>query len=168
MNSVVKLPVFVASADAVKLAEMLAKTEVNQIVQYAKMSEIIGRDVLQNRSLMQTAKAIVQRENRYVFAAVRNVGLKRLQSEDIVDLGDNARARIRRVASTTTKKLKCVQYDAMPKEKQVKHNTTLSMLGVIAELGSEKSYLRLEAKVKDVASTLPAAKASLAALGSIA
>lgn len=168
MGNLVKTPIFVASVDAVKLAEVLASTEVNQIVKYTYLTEVIGRDVLQNRSLMETAKAIVQRENGFVFAAVRSVGLKRLQSEDIVDLGDNARARIRRVASTTTKKLKCVQYDAMPREKQIKHNTTLSMLGVIAELGSEKSYLRLESKVKDVASTLPVAKASLAALGNIA
>ena len=53
----------------------------------------------------------------------------------------------------------------MPKDKQTKHNTALSMLGVIGELSTEKSTQRLSQLIESTGTSLPTAKAAIAALG---
>lgn len=52
-------------------------------------------------------------------------------------------------------------------DQQTKHNASLSMLAVIAELSTARASTRLEEKVADAAAALPAAKAAIAALGSV-
>lgn len=160
-----KKPNFVASSDAKVLADLLRNAEVGQVVTYEEMSEAIGREVTQDRSAIYTARAIVQREDRMIFDCVMKVGVKRLADADIVNLGDRARARVRKIASSVTKAITCVNYDSMSRESQVKHNTALSMFGVFSELSANKSFIKLQSHVSTVGTDLPVAKASIAALG---
>jgi hypothetical protein len=157
---------FEASADAKTLASMLKTCPIGDVLTYDQLSRAVGRSVTTDaRSALYTARSIVQKEDRMVFDVVRTVGLKRLSNEEIVDLSDKARDHVRRTSKKTAKKLTCVDYDAMNTEKQVKHNTALSMFCVFAELATEKSTKRLSAQVQKTGTDLPAAKASIAALG---
>ncbi len=160
-------PIFVASADAKKLAGLMVKVSVGATLTYEDMSEALGRDVLQDRSIIATARAIVQRENQFVFDTVYKVGIKRLNDVEIVSLGDQALSKVRRISRKTSQKITCVAYDAMPREAQVRHNTALSMFGVLVELASSKSFTKLEKHVAAVGTELPIGKASIAALGLI-
>lgn len=157
-------PIFETSTDSKTLAAVLAAATVGQIISYDELSKAIGRTV--TASKLSTARHIVQREQRIVFGAVAGVGLKRLSDAEIVDLSDSARDHLRRTTRKTAKKLHCVDYDAMPKDKQTKHNTALSMLGVIGELSTEKSTQRLSQLIESTGTSLPTAKAAIAALGS--
>lgn len=158
--------IFELSTDAKTLASILRAAEVGDVIQYAELTHAIGRDVQgAARSVLETARAIVQREHRMVFDCSRNEGLRRLSDSEIVDLSDGAMDKIRRTAKRTAKKLVCVDYDAMPREKQVKHNAALSMLGVMSELSKDSSVKRLAEETRKSGDQLPVAKATIAALG---
>lgn len=157
---------FEVSADSKTLSSVLREAEVGATVTYAALSAAIGRNVQDvARGAMRRARSIVMREDRMVFAASVGVGLTRLADEQIVSLSDKARAHIRRTTRKTAKALTCVQYDAMSREQQTKHNTALSMLGVIGELATEKASKRLNDSVSAAGTEIPAAKAAIAALG---
>lgn len=160
-------PTFIASADAKTLADLMRDVPAGGMLHYEDMSAAINRDVTKDRGAMDTARAIVQRENRIVFDVVTKVGFKRLIDTEIVNLGDRARTKVRRLAKRTSRAIVCVDYDAMPREAQIKHNTALSMLGVMQELGTEKSFIKLQNHVEKAGAELPVGKASIAALGLI-
>lgn len=163
-----KQPTFQLSADAKTLASVLREVTVGDTVTYKRLSQSIARDVQTDaRGALQTARRLVMNEDRIVFDAVRGEGLVRLKDEQIVSLSDRARDHIRRTSRKTAKALVCVDYDALSPDMQVKHNTGLSMLGVIAELSTSKSVAKLESKVKEAGAELPLAKAAIAALGSV-
>lgn len=159
-------PNFQASTDSKILAAMLRECEVGQVVSYKALSEAIGREVQTlGRPCLETARKIVQREARMIFDSVRNEGLKRLTDSEIVDLADKTRDSVRRATRRTVKKLVCVDYDAMPKEKQTKHNTAISLFGIMSELATEKVQTRLGCEIERTGTELPVAKATIAALG---
>lgn len=161
-----KKPIFAASADAKTIAHVLRQVAVGNVILYGELSRAISRNVCTDgRPAMDSARGIVQREDRMIFDAVRGEGLKRLADDEIVNLGDKARDHVRRASRKVVKKLVCVDYDTLSKEKQVKHNTSLSMFGVFCELATEKSTKRLSESVAISQSELPIAKASIAALG---
>lgn len=160
-------PNFVASADAKVLSDLMRRAAVGDTLTYEAMSAAINRDVTADRSLLYTARGIVQREDRVVFDSVQKVGLKRLADTEIVSLGDRARSRVRRIAKRASQAIVCVNYDTMPRDAQVKHNTALSMLGVVQELATDKSFLKLQKHVDTAGTELPVGKASIAALGLI-
>ena len=160
--------IFQISADAKVLASVLKETAPGEVVTYERLSASIGRDVQKDaRGVLQTARRSVLNENRMVFEAVIDVGLMRLKDEQIVGIGDKSRDHIRRTARKTVKSLFCVNYDQLSREQQVKHNTSLSMMGVIGELATNRSAAKLESKVAEAGHELPHAKAAIAALGSI-
>lgn len=160
--------VFQLGADTKVLASVLREAAVGDVVLYTKLSSSIGRDVQGDaRASLQTARSIVQREDNMVFEADRNVGLRRLNDHEIVALWDKQRDHIRRVSKKTAKKVSCVDYDALPREMQVRHNASLSMAAAITMMVSEKSTKRLEQKIEDAGTQIPAAKAAIAALGGV-
>lgn len=157
---------FQASGDAKILAHVLRGASIGDLVSYSKLTAAIARDVQTDaRSVLETARQIVQREDKMIFDAVRGMGLKRLTDEEIVGLGDRTRDHVRRSARRVVKKMVCVDYNNLSAEKQVQHNTALSMFGLFAEIATDKSTLRLSEAVKDARSDLPIIKASMAALG---
>lgn len=161
-----KKPMFAVSADAKTIAHVLRGAAVGQVVSYVELSRTIARNVCkEGRPAMDSARALVQREDRMIFDPVRGEGLKRLADNDIIDLGDKAREHVRRSSRRIVKKLVCVNYDTLSKEKQVQHNTALSMFGVFCELTTDQSAKRLTSSVEAAQAELPIAKASIAALG---
>lgn len=165
-STISKKPDFAVSIDAKTIAHVLRAVPVGSVIAYTELSRAIARDVCASgRGAMNTARALVQREDRMVFDTVHKKGLKRLADEEIVGLGDRARDHVRRASRKIIKKLTCVDYDTLSKEKQTKHNTSLSMFGVFCELATDKSTKRLSACVEAAQVELPVAKASIAALG---
>ena len=161
-----KPPSFQASGDAKILVHVLREVEVGDVVSYSKLTAAIARDVQNDaRSVLETARQIVQREDKMIFDAVRGIGLKRLTDDEIVGLSDRTREHVRRSARRVVKKMVCVDYVNLTPEKQVQHNTALSMFGLFAEIATDKSTLRLNEAVKEARSDLPIIKASMAALG---
>jgi hypothetical protein len=161
--------IFEVSADARTLAHVLSTAPVGSVIEYSALNRAISRDVQGDaRSALESARKIVLTEHSIVFDAVRGVGLKRLSDAEIIDLPAKARAHIRRTARKTVKALVCVEYGGLSRENQVRHNTAISMMGVISEVAAEKSAKRLAGVVESAGTQLPAAKAAIAALGFVA
>lgn len=158
-------PEFRISADAAAIARSFEALQVGETLTYAAISTLVGRDARSIRGAIATALQTVQRDKRMVLGTVRKVGYIRLNDGEIIDTYDQTRARIRRQSARAVKRLVCVDYDALPKDKQVKHNAALSMLGVIAELSSVGSARKIENSIAESGTSLPAAKAAIAALG---
>lgn len=157
---------FELSADTRTLASLLAEAAVGEVVTFERMTKALARDVQKDaRGALQSARMLVRKEHSIVFDSVRAIGLKRLNDAEIIDLQDRTRAHIRRTARNTVKSMVCVKYDALQREEQVKHNTAISMLGIISEIVTEKSTNRLQSQVRAAGTELPAAKAAIAALG---
>lgn len=152
------------SADSTAIAALLRAAKVGELVSYEAMSRAIGRDVSGHRGAISTARKIVLRENGAVFDAVRGEGMRRLNNSELVDSVDRVRMKIRRAAKRSANTLVCVEYDALPADKKIKHNASMSMLAMLSEAASEKAFSRLTEKVSQTKETLPAAKAALAAL----
>lgn len=164
-----KQPEFKLSTDSAALALRLTEVAVGDIVRYDDLSKAIGRDVRSSAAgALESARRVAQRDSRAVFASVRGEGLRRLTDAEIVDLSDSGRDRIRRQAKRTAKKLVCVDYDALPAEKKVKHNAALSMMGALASIATDTAQKRLEKQIAETGKQLPAAKSAIEALGGIA
>jgi hypothetical protein len=157
-------PDFKLSSDTIAIARALETLAIGESISYNQLTGIIGRDITQFRNALESARHTVLRDKQMVFDTLRGVGLIRLNDSEIVDLSDKAREQSRKLAKRIAKKLVCVNYNSLSKEKQVKHNTALSMFGVIAELSSSSSVKRLEQKIEEHGGSLPLAKAALAAL----
>jgi hypothetical protein len=87
------------SADALAIADHLAKVPVGDMVTLATLSGIIGRDICAHRHLFYTAARIVLREHGAVFTTERNAGYRRLAPENVAAVvGPSSRKHIRRTA----------------------------------------------------------------------
>jgi hypothetical protein len=86
------------SADTRRLADALATAARGEIVTYKQLSEAIGRDIMGCRWLLYSALHVIERESGAVFATERRIGYRRLAPEEIVKIGQTARAHIRRTA----------------------------------------------------------------------
>jgi hypothetical protein len=139
-----------ASVDTQIIFDRLVKVAVGETVPYSELSALVGRDVQHAaRGNMESARNMAMREHRMVFDAVWGEGLKRLDDQGIVGTGKRALDRIRRKARRSAKTLSCVaDFAALPNEAKIKHNATVSILGVLAHMTRPKSVTRIEGLVE--------------------
>ena len=77
------------SVDAQVLARRLETARPGEVVLYTELSGLIKRNVQREASsCLASARRVVQRERKAVFAAVIKIGLKRLDSVGIVGSGE--------------------------------------------------------------------------------
>jgi alkylated DNA nucleotide flippase Atl1 len=160
-----KQPDFQLSADSAAIVKAIEEMPVGGVITYAQLSAVIGRDIRHFRGSLESARKSVQRDKGMVFDVIRKEGIKRLADNEIIDLSDKAREHSRRHAKRIAKKLICVNYESLSKDKQVKHNAALSMFGTLSELSSTASMKRLEAQIQATGTQLTSAKSAIAALG---
>ena len=158
-------PEFKVSLDTTLIAKALAELAVGERMTYEQIADLCGRPIALVRGSVASAIRCVQRDNRMVFGTVRKVGYVRLADSEIVDTYDKTRTRISRESRRAAKRIVCVDYASLPKDKQVKHNAALSMIGAISDLASAGSVKRIENAIAECGTSLPAAKTAIAALG---
>jgi hypothetical protein len=152
-------PIAEMSSDTRAVYDRLKKTEVGGIVTYAELDAMTMRKTQgKDRFVVSTAVRNSLRDGM-VFAAVRNVGVKRLADTEIVSTAHETLPRIRRAARRASRKLTAVQnFDALPNDAKIQHNTFLSVFGAIAHLGTESATAKVEQKVREASQTLSLGK----------
>lgn len=145
------------SIDSRILYDRLSKMDIGESISYAELSALIGKDVQREaRGNLNTARNQARREHGMVFGAIIGVGLKRLKDEEIVGEGLKTVKAIGRASRRAMGKLVCVQdFDAMPTQAQTKHNTMLSILGVMNAMARPKRIFQIEASVEAAQKKLP-------------
>ena len=151
-----KQPIFKLSVDTQLVIDRLMKAQVGEVVTYADLSAILGRNIqYASRGCLTTACKRLQADHAIVFGTVRSVGVKRLNDSEKVAAGLSSIPKIRSQARNGAKRIVCAQYDALSKEDKVKHNTGLSFLGVMGEMTKPKIQLALAERVKEAQDKLP-------------
>lgn len=159
-----KQPLFQTSLDAQLLAKRLRETTVGETVTYEEMHELIGRDPRQHG--LYTALRELLRD-RLSFGCISGVGFKRLNDAEIVDKGSTNVKKINRMARRSIRVLAAADYESLPQEKKLKHNTSMTIYALAAASTGHESVKRIEHQVQDANSALPAGKAALAAIAGI-
>lgn len=146
------------SIDTRLLFDRMIDTPVGDTVTYAVMSEIIGRDSqISGRGTVASARRKAMNERRMVFASVLNVGLRRLADVEIVDTAEHDMVRLRRSARRATRKVSMVDFDVLPNDRKIKHNTYMSVFGALHQLTAPKAVRAVESKVSQAQAALPLA-----------
>ena len=84
--------------DTQTIADLLASCPNGGTVALADITAAIGRDITGCRYLVYGAMRVAERDSGAVFASVRGVGYRRLLASEIAEVGQTARAKIRRAA----------------------------------------------------------------------
>lgn len=98
---------------------------------------------------LRTAMRTVLMEKNWVFEVVAKQGVRRAKPEEVVDNSATALTRQRRLAQRSTRKLSALspeEYKSLSAEKQVLHNTRLSMFGVIEVFSMGATEKKIQAK----------------------
>lgn len=146
------------SVDAQVLARRLETAKPGEVISYAELSGLIKRNVQREAaSCLASARRVLQRDHRAVFAAVIKAGLKRLDSVGIVGSGEAGICKMHRQARRTARVLGCADYNALTNADKIRFNTTSSLLGAM-ELATKPVRVKaLAAAVESAADKLPTA-----------
>ena len=154
--------------DSRTLYDRLEKVElINPIITYRELGDLIGRNVQkQARGNLYTAIHMMQREHTIVFGTVKGIGLKRLNDEEVAHTGGGVLQHIKRATTRGIRKLICIEdFNSLPNEAKIKHNASLSILGVFREMTKQKKIKQIESKVNETQLQLPIVKTIEAFMG---
>ncbi len=148
------------SIDAKMIYDRLIGAGVGDTVTYTELTNLIGRDVQdKGRGALITARRRARNIDRMIFGTVRDVGLMRLSDAEIVETGEGTLRHIRRTARRGAQTVLCVQnFNNLPNEKKIQHNTFVSMFGVMAEITKPAKIKAIEKSVASSQAALPVAK----------
>lgn len=147
------------SLEAQLIRDRLQTAEIGEVVTYAELTKLIGRDVRRfAHGAISTARKHAMRNMNMVFVAVANEGLKRMNDIEIVNSVDGDIKRVRRIARRSSTKLTRVNFDSLPNEKKIDHNAKLSMLGAIGQFTQPAALTTLKKQVAETQQVLPIGK----------
>jgi hypothetical protein len=156
---------FQRSVETTALHGELIMTPVGEVVTYVRLSEVAGIPVAGTTSKLASARRIAQREDHMVFGVIKNVGLKRLDSEGIVGFADEKTTRVRRGAWRAGRLIPLVDFSKLRDSSKQRAIALASVLAVAFDLTREKSLVAVsKAAVSGTAASLPI-RQTLAALG---
>lgn len=131
------------SNDSLLIEHRLRETEIGEMVGYDSLSRIIGRDVLECRHLIDTAKRTLIGESIY-FECVPGEGYRRIDQSDACKQGSHFTRKVRRTSRRGLRHMRHIKYKELPPELQKQHDTTSLQLAVTALFSSGSAAKRLE------------------------
>lgn len=156
------------SVDTTLLYQRIKTLARDEVVPYAELSKIIGREVTDKaRANLQSARRRALKEDSIVTEAVFGVGIKRMTDVSIVEhTGDQVRRKIRRASKIAVKKLTCVEFDSLTNPQKIKHNAEVSQLSTVYAFSDNSTHKKITKKVEETNKTEPLAiAATIAAFG---
>ena len=141
---------FELSAVTKWIIDALRKVEsVGDIITYEDLDEAAGTSVRDNRGNLTSAIKILEREDGIRFGAVRAVGLKRLDTDGVLDCGESSMKRIHNISRRSRRTLEyCINGDHLSNEQKVRLFAQRSVVGLFEHLTRRKKMKQIEAVVK--------------------
>lgn len=144
------------SAETSLLIKRLKTAKVGDVIQYEELNKLISGDVQdRHRYMLDTARRAVLNEDQIVFEAVHGEGIKRMNDEEILGVGDQSRKRIHRISKRTAKKLICSNYEKLTPEQRLEWNTHMSVMGALTAVTKPSSVQKLKSAVSVSQERLP-------------
>jgi hypothetical protein len=146
---------FEKSADTKVLENVLSEMKVGDVLTYEELSRSIGRDVRQFAlGALTTARQSLMKEKRMVFDIERNVGIKRLDDNQIIDSTESDRLKMQRTGKKALTKLASVEFSNLTPDKKKQHVVASAQIGAIVMFSKKSSQSKIESHVKSDSSTL--------------
>ena len=137
------------SIDTRLIMERLDKANIGDVVTYAELSQIIGRNLKTVYHFTATARKRLLKEKKY-FQAVPGVGFKRCDDSEKVATGGSYLQRSRRACRRGARITTSVDdYDAMSKGDKVRHNAQLSLLLTMQSISTPRKLKAITQRVAD-------------------
>lgn len=136
------------NVDARVILARLKAAKVGDIITYAELSELVGRDVQKaNRYILEAARRWAKKE-RIVFGTVTGEGIQRLDDAGKVRVGSGMIDKIRRTSRRAAQTLAAVEsFNDLPNDMKIQHNMSMSVFGIIQQATSRKVQDRIAEKV---------------------
>lgn len=146
---------FEKSSDTKIIESILSESKVGDLVTYEQLSKAIGRDVRQfAQPSLRSARQGLLNSKGFVFGTETNVGLRRLNDEEIVDSTEADRARMRRSARRSIKKLTVVDFEKLPDDKKKQHVVASAQMGAIEMFATKNATKKISSKVDEGKKTI--------------
>ena len=146
------------SIDSKLIYDRLLQVGVGEVVTYAELSGLIKRDIRNGAyGCLTTARRRAEKLNQCVFGVVRNEGLRRLSDNEIVESGVDVLDKTRRAARRGFHRLTCVDFDKLPEEVRVKHQTYGSIMSALVTVTKPGAVKKVEEQVVETRQQLPLA-----------
>jgi hypothetical protein len=144
-----KKPNFYLSTETRICKDRLKLAEIDEVVTYKELSNLIGRNIQEYRNPLNSARHALRRDYGRDFSCVTGLGVKRLSDEEVVLSADFAREILRL--------MRCVDdFDALPIALQKKHNAEVSAMQAMRHFTKESSVRKIQEKIGgDVKRYLP-------------
>jgi len=153
------------SIESAALTSRLRECKPGDIVTYAELSLLLGKNAREHRGPLQAARHRLERDERMIFEVIRLVGVKCLSApEAAASMASHVR-RVRKAARKGVRKAQAIDILQVPPEARAGLVATASFLALVDSAGAPASMRRLEASVEKQPTTqfLPLQRA-LAAL----
>lgn len=147
--------------DAAIILARLKNSAPGQVIEYKELSNLIGRNVqAEARYIMETARRHAKKERIY-FGVITNKGLQRLDDAGKVKAGSGMMSKIRRTTRRAAQTLAAVEdFNSLPNELKIEHNTALSVFGILTQATSKKLQTKISERVEGVEGGVLAMKKS--------
>ena len=147
-------PNFLKSNDTAIIENRLRSTKPGDLVSYAELSTLLGRDVNEFcRGNVVSARRTLIKESIF-FDCVTNEGYKRLTNEEAVTAADHYRTRAKHAARRGMTQLENVPFDGLSDESKKKHVTLAAQLGAVDLFSSSRATKRIESAVTDASNKM--------------
>ena len=156
---------FVRQAETNWLIEDLREVDVGEFRSYADLSKAAGIPVDGSSCYLQSARRVLQSEDRIIFRVIRGKGLRRCSDEEKVELGRNDIGGLRRKARKVMDRTLCVDSENLSRDdscmlrsiqstvRMISHCSRTKEVKALATTISEKEDVR-ELKMNEMASRL--------------
>ncbi len=136
--------------------DVMSPIERGETVTYLALEEVMGCSPQKGgRSNVNSARQYLQREHGMVFAAVPNVGYKRLKDTEIVKSSPEALTKSLRASRRAVQRLTCVEFDGLSEGDKVQHQVHLSLFGAIQAISKADAAKKLTKRVEETRRSLP-------------
>lgn len=148
-------PAFITSAETRLIEQAMRVLSVGETITYGRIKDICGSPHDQVYSAVRTALKRLLRDEGMVFAVIRGVGYKRLNSKEIVEESFSATERIRRASRRALEKQLKADFNELAPQIQAKASATASVLGTIAMMSKPAEIEKLGSKIEQGTRELP-------------
>ncbi len=143
-------PELAAAIEALKLR--LEELPIGETASYAKLCEVAGFDVTRRRHALNRARRRAEEDSGGLFETVRGLGVRRLPSASVPDVGLAAIRRVRRAAARGAARLGTVRANDMTEtdmHRLLAHKSQLGAIALVAD-GRKSVSLAIEGKGKEL------------------
>lgn len=144
------------SVDSQTIIARLRSTKKGESITYDELSKLIHSDIRKKSYYcLNTARRRVLMDDGMVFEAVRGIGIKRMDDEQIISIGPQSERKLHRLSRNALRKLSCASIDNLTNEQRLELYAHSSIAGAISLITKPDKVRLIKAAVKTSESTLP-------------